>query len=337
MSVDLSTNYLGLSLRNPFVASAGPIQQTTDGVKALADAGVGAVVMYSLFEEQVRHEEARMAEVEMEYMDSFAESLSFFPTVASNAGGITERYLRHLEASAKAVDVPVIGSLNAAGVGNWVKTAHRMQDAGAAALECNIYAVPDIGMSGQEIEDRHIEIVSAVKDAIDIPVAVKVLPFFSAPGNMMLRLAAAGADGLVMFNRFLQPDIDIETLGVESGVWLSNKVEQRTALTWIAAISKQVDASIAATSGVSTPEDAIKYILAGADVVMSTSALVRNGADYATEIIDGLSSYLERKQLDLEQARGLLAVPDDASAAEYERNGYVSALEKAKTTYGSLR
>ena len=217
MSVDLSTNYLGLSLRNPIVASAGPIQQTTDGVKALADAGVGAVVMYSLFEEQVRHEEARMAEVEMEYMNSFAESLSFFPTVASNAGGITEKYLRHLEASVKAVDVPVIGSLNAAGVGNWVKTAHRMQDAGAAALECNIYAVPDIGMSGPEIEDRHIEIVSAVKDAIDIPVAVKVLPFFSAPGNMMLRLAAAGADGLVMFNRFLQPDIDIETLGVESG------------------------------------------------------------------------------------------------------------------------
>ena len=214
MSVDLSTNYLGLSLRNPIVASAGPIQQTTDGVKALADAGVGAVVMYSLFEEQVRHEEARMAEVEMEYMDSFAESLSFFPTVASNAGGITERYLRHLEASAKAVDIPVIGSLNAAGVGNWVKTAHRMQDAGAAALECNIYAVPDIGMSGQEIEDRHIEIVSAVKDAIDIPVAVKVLPFFSAPGNMMLRLAAAGADGLVMFNRFLQPDIDLSLIHI---------------------------------------------------------------------------------------------------------------------------
>lgn len=335
MSVDLSTKYLGLDLRNPLVASAGPIQQTVDGVKALADAGVGAIVMYSLFEEQVRHEEARMAEIEMEYMDSFAESLSFFPTTPSNTGGITEEYLRHLENSAKAVDIPVIASLNAASNGDWVSTARRMQDAGAAGIECNIYVVPgDVEASGAEIEDRHVEIITAVKDAVEVPVAVKLSPFFSAPGNMAVRLASAGADGLVLFNRFLQPDIDVESMTVEPGVWLSSPADARLPLTWIAALSGRVQASLAATSGVETAADVVKYILAGADVVMTTSALVRHGAGYATELLSGLESYLERKEVTLDHARGLLAVPADASAAEYERSGYVAALEKAKSIYG---
>lgn len=182
---DLHTKYMGLTLKSPLVASAGPIQQKVDGVKALADAGVGAIVMYSLFEEQVRHEEARQAEIELEYMDSFAESLSFFPTVASNEGGITERYLAHLEASANAVDIPVIASLNGATNGGWVDTAKRMEDAGAAGIECNIYMVPgDLEQSAEEVEDRHVEIVQAVKDAVSVPVAVKLSPFFSALGNM---------------------------------------------------------------------------------------------------------------------------------------------------------
>lgn len=335
MSVDLSTKYLGLDLRSPLVASAGPIQQNLDGVRALADSGVGAIVMYSLFEEQVRHEEARQAELELEYMDSFAESLSFFPTVQSNGGGITAGYLAHLEASAKAVDVPVIASLNGATNGGWVQTAHRMQDAGAAAIECNIYMVPgDVEMTGAEVEDRHVEIVTAVRNAVDIPVAVKLSPFFSAPGNMIARLDAAGADGLVLFNRFLQPDIDLERLEVVPGVWLSSRFDQRVPLTWIASLSGRVNASLAATSGVETSDDVLKYLLAGADVVMTTSALVRHGAPYARTLIDGVSQWLERKDLSLEQARGLLAVPADASSSEYERNGYVAALEKAKATYG---
>ncbi|VEI03071.1 Dihydroorotate dehydrogenase B (NAD(+)), catalytic subunit [Acidipropionibacterium jensenii] len=336
MSVDLSTKYLGLGLRSPLVASAGPIQQNLDGVRALADSGVGAIVMYSLFEEQVRHEEARQAEIELEYMDSFAESLSFFPTVQSNKGGITAEYLAHLEASAKAVDIPVIASLNGATKGGWVETAHRMQEAGAAAIECNIYMVPGaVDTTADEVEDRHVEILSAVRDAVDIPVAVKLSPFFSAPGNMIARLDAAGADGLVLFNRFLQPDIDTEKLEVVPGVWLSNPTDSRIPLTWIASLSGRVKASLAATSGVETADDVLKYLLAGADVVMTTSSLVRHGAGYAADLIDGVSAWLERKGLTLDQARGLLAVPADASSSEYERNGYVSALEKAKATYGA--
>lgn len=333
---DLHTKYMGLTLRSPLVASAGPIQQKVDGVRALADAGVGAIVMYSLFEEQVRHEEARQAEIELEYMDSFAESLSFFPTVASNEGGITERYLAHLEASANAVDIPVIASLNGATNGGWVDTAKRMENAGAAGIECNIYMVPgDLEQSAEEVEDRHVEIVQAVKDAVSVPVAVKLSPFFSALGNMATRLDAAGADALVMFNRFLQPDINVETMQVEPGVWLSSPADARLPLTWIAALSGRIGASLAASSGVESANGVVKYLLAGADVVMTTSALVRHGAGYATELQKGLESYLQRKEVDLDTLRGTLAVPNDASTAEYERNGYVAALEKAKTTYGS--
>ena len=336
MSVDLSTTYLGLDLRSPLVASAGPIQQNLDGVRALADSGVGAIVMYSLFEEQVRHEEARQAEIELEYADSFAESLSFFPTVPSNAGGITNEYLAHLRACAKAVDIPVIGSLNGATNGGWVDTARRMEDAGAAAVECNIYMVPgDVAMTGPQVEERHLEIVKAVREAVGIPVAVKLSPFFSAPGNMISRLDEAGADGLVLFNRFLQPDIDVEKLEVVPGVWLSHQSDSRIPLTWIASLSGRLHASLAATSGVETSDDVIKYLLAGADVVMTTSALVRHGASYATALLNGLEEWLARKELTLDQARGLLAVPSDASSSEYERNGYVAALEKAKSTYGA--
>lgn len=335
MSVDLSTKYLGLDLRSPLVASAGPIQQTLDGVRALADSGAGAIVMYSLFEEQVLHEEAQQVEIEMQYADSFAESLSFFPTMPSNKGGITNQYLAHLEASAKAVDIPVIGSLNGATNGGWVETARRMQDAGAAAIECNVYMVPgDVGTTGAEVEDRHVEIVKAVRDAVDVPVAVKLSPFFSSPGNMISRLDAAGADGLVLFNRFLQPDIDVENLQVVPGVWLSTQSDARTPLTWIAALSGRLHASLAATSGVETSADVVKYLLAGADVVMSTSALVRHGASHIEALLGGLENWLERKNLTLDRARGLLAVPADADSSEYERNGYVAALEKAKATYG---
>ena len=211
-----------------------------------------------------------------------------------------------------------------------------MQDAGAAGIECNIYMVPgDLEQSAEEVEDRHVEIVQAVKDAVTVPVAVKLSPFFTALGNMTTRLDAAGADALVMFNRFLQPDINIEKMQVEPGVWLSSPADARLPLTWIAALSGRINASLAASSGVETADDVVKYLLAGADVVMTTSALVRHGAGYAAELQKGLESYLQRKELDLDKLRGTLAIPADASTAEYERNGYVAALEKAKTTYGS--
>ncbi len=337
--MDLTTNYMGLSLRNPLVASAGPLSQTVAGVRELADAGVGAVVMYSLFEEQMRHEAERMATLEEAHEESFAEALSYFPNVryAADQTAVTQ-YLKLVESAADAIDVPLIGSLNASSMGSWVSNANRLAEAGAAAIELNIYLVPgDITVTGPEVERRHLEILSAVRGSVSIPVAVKMSPYFSSVGNMCVALDHAGVDGLVLFNRFLQPDIDIDRLEVASGVTLSSRDDARLPRTWIAVLRDHVKASLAASSGVETPSDVVKYILAGADIVMTTSSLVRHGAQHAGKLIEGLDSWLSRKELDLDRARGMLAVPKDVDAAGYERAGYVSALEKAKNTYGSLR
>ncbi len=234
--MDLSTGYLGLTLRNPLVASASPLSNTVDGVRRLADGGVGAVVLYSLFEEQLRREaeeNARLAELGTEV---FAESLSYFPAAAEDeaeeAGSADEpsprRYLSLLERAAAAVEIPVIGSINGSTPGGWTSYARAMQDAGAAAIELNIYYVPgDPHITGREVEQRHIDILCRVKDAVTVPVAVKLSPYFSSPGEMALRLDEAGADGLVLFNRFLQPDIDPETLAVLPDVYLSSPAEAR--------------------------------------------------------------------------------------------------------------
>lgn len=335
VETELSTDYMGLRLNSPLVASAGPLSQSVDQMKELQDSGVGAVVMFSLFEEQVRHEEARLVEAAEAHADSFAEALSFFPTPPSNELGETNKYLALLEKGAGALSVPLIASLNGSRAGGWTSTARRMADAGAAAIELNIYFVPgDLSMSGAEVEDRHLEILQEVKDVVSVPVAVKLSPYFSNVGQMARRLDEAGADALVLFNRFLQPDIDIHRREVVSGFELSSADEGRLPRTWLAALHGHLGASLAATSGVETSADVIKDILAGADVVMTTSALIRHGAGYAAELVDGLRRYLGRNQLSLARARGMLAVPAEAPVDEYERSGYVSALEKAKRRYG---
>lgn len=333
--IDLTTSYLGLELKTPVVASAGPLSQSVDGMQALQDGGVGAVVMYSLFEEQLRHEAARAEAMTELHEESFSEAQSYFPTPAANEGGITSRYLELLEAGATKLDIPVIASVNGATHGGWVDVARRMQDAGAAAIELNVYMVPgDVTTSGSDVEQRHLDILQGVKDAVSVPVAMKLSPFFSSFGHLAVELDQAGADGLVLFNRFLQPDIDIEKLEVVAGLELSQPSEARLPRTWIAALRGRIQASMAATTGVETADDVVKYVLAGADVVMTTSSLVRHGAGYAAQLNDGLATWLKRKELTLEQARGLLAVPADAQADAYERAGYVAALEKAKATYG---
>ncbi|MBB1514503.1 dihydroorotate dehydrogenase-like protein [Tessaracoccus sp. MC1679] len=335
---DLATTYLGLTLRNPVVASAGPLSQTVAGVRALADGGVGAVVLYSLFEEQLRREAEAVAALEEMYEDSHAEALSYFPTVPRAAHDASHAYLTLVEQAAAAVDVPLIASLNGASVGGWTQTARQLEEAGAAAIELNIYFVPgDVMMSGHSVEERHLAILAAVKGAVGIPVAVKLSPYFSSVGNMAVRLDAAGADGLVLFNRFLQPDIDLDRMTVESGVTLSSPVEARLPRTWISVLHGTVEASLAATTGVDTADDVVKYILAGADVVMTTSSLIRRGPAYAQVLVDGLGQWLTAKGLTLSKARGLLAVPAEAAPDAYEREGYVSALQKAQHTYGSLR
>lgn len=337
--MDLTTNYMGLRLNNPLVASAGPLSQTVTGVRELADAGVGAVVMYSLFEEELRREAERITEIEQSHEDSFPEALSYFPNVpyASDDTAVTS-YLRLVESAVDAIAVPLIASLNGASMGGWVKNASRLADAGASAIELNIYLVPgDTSLTGSAVEQRHIEILQAVRETVSVPVAVKLSPYFSSVGNMCVALDRAGADGLVLFNRFLQPDIDIDRLNVNPGVTLSSRDDARLPRTWMAVLHGKVRASLAGSSGVETPSDVVKYLLAGADVVMTTSSLVRHGAQHAGNLLEGLEAWLTRKELTLDRARGMLAVPTGADPGRYARAGYVSALQKAKNTYGSLR
>jgi dihydroorotate dehydrogenase (fumarate) len=328
--MDLATSYLGLSLRNPVVASASPLSNTVDGVRRLADAGVGAVVLYSLFEEQVRREMAENARLAEAGTEVFAEALSYFPADADSDPG-PHRYLSLLERAAAAVDVPVIGSLNGVTPGGWTSYARAIQDAGAAAIELNIYYIPgDPHTTGREVEQRHVDILCRVKDAVTVPVAVKLSPYFSSAGEMALRLDEAGADGLVLFNRFLQPDIDPETLAVVPAVDLSSPAEARLPRTWISILCQRVRASLAATTGVEGPADVAKYLLAGADVVMTASSLIRHGPGHATVLLDGLADWMARKgYASVDDVRGLLAVPAGTDQAAYERAGYVRAMRDA--------
>src|SRR6516162_2262878 len=353
---DLATRYLGMDLRSPLVASASPLSGTVDGVRRLADGGVGAVVLPSLFEERLRQEAARDAAAAGVGADSFAESLSYFPAAATASGG-PERYLSLLERAASAVDIPVIASLNGASTGGWTDYASALQDAGAAAIELNIYYIPGDPtppapgpppasrstpaprlspfISGSDVEQRHVEILTTVKAVVGVPVAVKLSPYFSSTGDMARRLDGAGADGLVLFNRFLQPDIDPETLTVTVRPGLSAQEEGRLPRTWIALLAGRVRASLAATTGVTTAADVAKYLLAGADVVMTASALLRHGPGYAGVLVDELSGWMARKGFgSVAEVRGLLAVPDGTDQAAYERAGYVTALAAANRSYG---
>ncbi len=334
--MQLATTYMGLELRNPLVASPSPLAYTVDGVRRLADAGVGAIVLPSLFEEQVREEAALNEQLAEAGTESFAESLSYFPEAAEEDFG-PRRHLSLVERAAAAVDIPVIGSLNGVTPGGWTDYARAMQDVGAAAIELNIYYLPgDPSTPGRDVEQRCLDVLARVKDAVTVPVAVKLSPYFSSPGELALRLDAAGADALVLFNRFLQPDIDPESLAVVPMVGLSGPIDAGLPRTWIALLRGRVRASLAATSGVDGPVDVIKFLLAGADVVMSTSALLRHGPGHATKLLAGLSAWMERKGFTtVTQVRGLLAVPGDGDEAEYERAGYVSALRSANASpYG---
>jgi dihydroorotate dehydrogenase (fumarate) len=330
--MDLATGYMGLQLRNPLVASASPLSYTLDGVRRLADSGVGAIVLFSLFEEQLREEEARRVQIVDGPAESFAEALDYFPVFVEEDAG-PSRYLDLVERATAAVDIPVIASLNGVTPEGWTEYARAMQSAGAAAIELNIYYLPgDPDTSGRDVEQRHVEILGRVKDAVTVPVAVKLSPYFSSFGELALRLDEGGADALVLFNRFLQPDIDAEALAIVPRVTLSNPAEARLPRTWIALLHGRVRAALAATTGVEEPADVARYLLAGADVVMTASALLRHGPEYATVLLDGLSTWMARKGLrSVDELRGMLSVPTGADPAEYERAGYVSALRAANT------
>jgi len=333
--MDLTTKYLGLTLRSPLVASASPIARTVQGVEHLADAGVGAIVLPSLFEEQVRREAERDARLAEAGTESFAESLSYLPGTGGDGG--PRRYLDLLGRAIGAVDVPVIASLNGVTAGGWTDYAIAMEEMGAAAIELNVYYLPtDPRMPGRDVEQRYVDILTTVKAAVNIPVAVKLGPFFSSAGEVAVRLDRAGADGLVLFNRFMQTDIDPETLTVSTGLTLSNPAEAALPRSWIARLRGLVGASLAATTGVETAADVAAYLLAGADVVMTTSSLLRHGPGHAAVLIDGLSEWLKRKGFStVDDVRGLLAVPAGAQGSAFERAGYLAAIKEASAAYGA--
>ena len=330
--MNLDTSYLGLKLRNPLVASAGPMTQTIDRIEWLADVGIGAVVLPSLFEEQIRAEADRDERLAEAGVDSFAEAMTYM--IDPDSSVWPRQYLGLIERAAGS-GVPVIASLNGSTMGGWTDYARAMQDAGAAAIELNIYYLPgNVLISGHDAEQRYIDILTAVKAAVSVPVAVKLAPYFSSLGEMAVRLDRAGANGLVLFNRFMQTDINPDTLTISTGFKLSSPAEATIARSWIARLRGQVRSSLAASSGVETADDVAAYLLAGADVVMTTSSLLRHGAAHAAVLLDGLTAWMERKGFgNIGECRGLLAPAADAAQPSYGRSGYLSAVEQATRNF----
>jgi dihydroorotate dehydrogenase (fumarate) len=331
--MDLSTTYLGLALRNPLVVSAGPLTSSVDGVRRLADAGIGAVVLPSLFEEQLQIRSDRDSQLVMGGADSHAEAHSYLTGSVLDAW--PHEYLRLIEKSAKLAGVPVIASLNGVSPGGWTSYATAMQESGAAAIELNVYYLPDDPLiPARAAEHRYAEILRSVKTAVRIPIAVKIAPYFSSPGEMALVLDYAGADGLVLFNRFMQTDIDPETFTVSAGFRLSSPGEAALPRAWISLLRGRVRCSLAASTGVETAGDVAAYLLAGADVVMTTSALLRHGPGYVTELLDGLTTWMERKGFAaVTGVRGLLS--GQAGFPPPGRAGYLSAIDQATHAFGA--
>lgn len=327
MSVDLRTRYLGLELKNPVVVSACPMTANLDTLRRLEDSGAAAAVMPSLFEEQLVHDQLELLEYYESPADSYQEAQSYFPEVAGYDPG-PDTYLHTIEAARDAVEIPIIGSLNGTLKGGWIRYARMIEDAGADALELNIYlVVTDPEASAVDVESRYIELVLAVRESIGIPMAVKLGPFFSSLPNMARKLAFAGVDGLTLFNRFLQPDIDLETLTVRPDLVLSDSHELRLPLRWIAILRGQLRISLAASSGVHEPADVIKLLLAGADATMTASSLYKNGPGHVRTLVDGVRAWLEeREYASVEQMKGSVSRENVRDPEAYERANYIKTL-----------
>jgi dihydroorotate dehydrogenase (fumarate) len=327
MSVDLTTRYLGIKLRSPVAVSSCPITGDLDGLRRLEAAGAAAAVLPSLFEEQIEHEEKEVRRLYEHHSDSHAESLSFFPELRDYNTG-SESYLRQLESAKKAVSIPILGSLNGSSSGGWIRYARLMQEAGADALELNVYFLPtDPGVAAADIEKRYLDLVSAVRGSIKIPLAVKIGPNFTCLPHFAQSLVQAGADGLVLFNRWLEPDIDLETLQANPSLVLSMRHELRVPLRWIAILRDQVSISLAATGGVHFAEDVVKALLVGADVAMVASALMRYGPGCVQKLLDELTNWLTQRQYEsVSQLKGAVSRSKSPDPGAYERANYMKAL-----------
>jgi len=323
----LATRYLGLELAHPIVASASPLTSTLDGMRRLEDAGASAVVMASLFEEQIRAEDTAYALLTEHGSNSQAEASSYFPELSDYNAGVSG-HLETVRRASEALDIPVIASLNGTTAEGWLEHARNLEQAGASAIELNVYSVPiDPAVSGAEVERRTLEIVRHVRASVQIPISVKLAPYFTSLPHLAADLVRAGAGGLVLFNRFYAPDIDLKTLQMTRSLPLSTKAELPLSLVWIGLLSRRVACSLAASRGVETEVEVVKYLLAGADVVMTTSALLRRGPEHLGVMRDGLVRWLAENRFEsVDAIRGLKDASRVADADAFLRANYVAAL-----------
>lgn len=327
---DLSTAYAGLALRNPIIASPSPENADLAWLRRLDAAGVGAVVLPSLFQEQIEAQDLAVSALFAQAQDNNPEARGYLPASATGPYGVgPEEYLSLIREAKAALSVPVIASLNGASVAGWVDYAAEMEKAGADALELNIYHVPvDITQSGAETEARYLEVLQAVRRHVSLPVIVKIPPFFSSVGHMAAQLVAAGASGLVIFNRYVQPDFDLPRMRLSRRLDLSSPAEMRLPLLWTAVLAGQIDCSLAASTGVETPDEVVKFLLAGADVVMTTAALLRHGPEHATVLVNGLTDWLSARGLvSVSAMRGVMSRARLKQPGAYERANYIHLIE----------
>lgn len=327
--MDLSTNYLGLKLRNPIVVASSPLSRDLDRAKRLEEAGAAAIVMYSLFEEQINHEQGELDHFLAASADSYAEALSYFPEPSAYLNLHAEDYLDHLRRLKGALKIPVIGSLNGVSPGGWIRYAREMQNAGADAIELNVYYMatrPDL--TSERIEQMYLDNLKAVKEAVTIPVAIKVGPYFTAFANFAQKLDRAGANGLVLFNRFFGPDIDLENLEVVPQLMFSTPFEMRLPLRWIAVLHGNVRASLAATTGVRNYTDVIKMVMAGADVTMPACVLLEKGVEYLGSVVNDMKRWMEEHNYEsVQQMKGSMSYKSVKEPAAYERANYMKTLQ----------
>ena len=327
--VDLRTTYMGWELKSPIIASASPLAEKVENIKQMEDAGAGAVVLFSLFEEQIRFENDSFGYLQNLGANSFAEALDYFPVVEEEDFRGTESYLELVRNASESVDIPVIASLNGISEEGWIDYAKQLESAGAKGLELNIFFIPaDLSMDGRAVEKRYLDILKAVKKTLTIPVAVKLNPYFSSMGHMATQLSEAGADALVLFNRFYQPDFDIQHLEVQNTLQLSSAAEIRLPLLWIGLLYNKLPSSIAATTGVQSATEVLKYLLAGANAVMTTSALLKYGIDHIRTMLVELENWMRLRDFaDIEELRGNMSQEKVKNPVAYERANYMKILD----------
>jgi dihydroorotate dehydrogenase (fumarate) len=325
---DLQTTYMGIDLKNPIVPSASPLSRNLDDIKALEDAGAPAIVLYSLFEEQIALEAGELSHLLEGGAASFADAETFFPAKLDYPRD-PDAYVEHIHKAKEAVDIPIIGSMNGTSTGGWLEYAKKIEEAGADGLELNIYFIPTTdNLLGMDIETLYLDIVEAVSNSVDIPVAVKLSPFFSALPDVATRIKEAGADALVLFNRFYQPNINVEQKTIEPSIALSSSSDLLLPLRWVAILYGQVDCSLALTSGVHTSEDVMKAIMAGADVANVCSVLLREGIDKLQDLVDGTAQLMDKLEIEsVSSVHGSLSLENYVEPLAFERASYIKLLQ----------